>query len=997
MAINDSTIGLLIKLRADESQATAAIKRFRNDATSELAALARSVPGGSVFASFITEANRASQSPKGVGTDSAAAGAAIGGIASPVALAAGAIVGLVTVGAALTVGTWEMVKSTSEQTAKLGDLSTKAGFTIETFSALSSMFEKSGGNAELLSTGLVKFTNNLGAAEAGSKRMQATLGELGVKTFTDSEKALSQFVAKFATLQTAEDRVQAASAAFGARTGAAFVTLFNDVGGDMDKFKERMKGLGGLITEEERRQADTLDDLRTQVQQQLGAAEREFAQHFYPIAIEALQGVSDWLRRNGKDFGSWAESVVSSLHTAGSEVQLLGNLITSLAAKLPALEQAKQSAAAGYNAYVTAIKVGLVQGGLATGLLTPKDQSEVNGELAQQILDKGAQFIKDQRAKAAGGTDYQPSGGGGGKRKGGGGGGEDDATRDFIKGLEIKQRAAERSYRETTEAADRSYERRMSTLAEWVKAETDAAEKVKTAQLATIDAEIAAAEKLHKGRDVKIAELNEKRAAAESEYNKRIRDIGDHKADEQIATLRAKQEVIYKIHEESDKQAVAAYRDAADRRLISAETAEKLIGQVELTALDKKKKRVQDDLELMNEQSEAYKQLHYQLGVIETERLTLEEEVARRVRDAHEKDLAEQREFNDRLIALDNEAMQRALEVGQARIDDLERRGDARSTIMRRQLDHDLASEALRHAQELTAIRQQQDEDAAKARTTSDFLDVLKKYDQLIEIENVRHADAMQRTKEQDYAAKNAGAISGEFRGALPTFDEDGNVVKEASAAQNAIAGLSGALVDARNMGREAFRSFADGIGATVKNFVLLGTTGPQALRKITASVLAELAQQATVKAVMAFADGLIHLFTNPAQSAADFAAAALYTGLAAGSGLAGRAIAGDSFKNKPAGAGAGAAAGASINGSRGSASSSSSDKDPIKIEENRGTVRDYVREIVVHREVIEVNHQHRIEPPPGWTVSEVKNDFNRNGSLRNMLRMDLLGEPSGG
>ncbi len=995
MAISDASIGILFKLKADESQASAAIKRFRTDAVSELASLARSVPGGSVFASFITEANRASQSAKGVGTDSAAAGAAIGGIASPVALAAGAIVGLVTVGAALTVGIWEMVKSTSEQTAKLGDLSTKAGFTIETFSALSSMFEKSGGNAELLSTGLIKFTNNLGAAEAGSKRFQAIFRQVGVTDFADSEKALSQFVAKFATLATAEDRVQAASAAFGARTGAAFVTLFNDVGGDMDKFKERMKGLGGLITEEERRQSDELDDLRTQVQQQLGAAEREFAQHFYPIASEALQGVSDWLKRNGKDFGTWAENVVGYLHTAGSEVQLLGNLITTLAAKLPALEQAKQSAAEGYNQYVTAIKVGLVQGGLATGLLTPKDPNQINSDLMQGILDKGDAFLKAQREKSVARADFQPGGGGGGGRKKSGAGSEDDAAKNFIRSLEIQQRAAERSYRETTEAADRAYEHRMSTLAQWVEAETDAAETVKKAQLKTIDAEIAAAEKLHKGRKLKLAELKEKRAAAEGEYNRRIRDIGDHEADEQIATLRAKQEAIYKIHEESDKQAIAAYRDAADRRLISAETAEKLIGQVELTALDKKKKRVQDDLELMDSQSEAYKQLSYQLGVIETERATLEEDVARRVRDAHERDLQEQRDFNDRMAALDVEAMQRALEVGQARIDDMERHHDARNEIIRRQLDHDIASEALRHAQELDAIRHQQDEDAEKARTSSDFLDVLKKYNQLIEIENQRHADAKQRAQETAYAAKNAGEFSGEFRGALPTFDEDGNVVKEASAAENAIAGLTSALADARNMGREAFNSFAAGIGATVKNFVLLGTTGPAALRKITASVLAEMAQQATVKAIMALADGLVHLFTNPAQSAADFAAAALYGTLAAGSAIAGRAIAGDSFKNQPAGAGA--AAGASINGSRGSASSSSTDRDPIKIEENRGTVKDYVREIVVHREVIEVNHQHRIEPPPGWTVSEVKNDYNRNGVLRSMLRTDLLSEASAG
>ncbi len=107
---------------------------------------------------------------------------------------------------------------------------------------------------------------------------------------------------------------------------------------------------------------------------------------------------------------------------------------------------------------------------------------------------------------------------------------------------------------------------------------------------------------------------------------------------------------------------------------------------------------------------------------------------------------------------------------------------------------------------------------------------------------------------------------------------------------------------------------FAQGIGNIVQNLVLMGTAGPNAMRKMTASVLASVAAQAAVQAVMFAAYGIAALtpwgaaIYGPALPW--FKAAALMGSIALGTGLAGRAIAGNSFSEGGAGSGAGSGIG---------------------------------------------------------------------------------------
>jgi hypothetical protein len=102
-----------------------------------------------------------------------------------------------------------------------------------------------------------------------------------------------------------------------------------------------------------------------------------------------------------------------------------------------------------------------------------------------------------------------------------------------------------------------------------------------------------------------------------------------------------------------------------------------------------------------------------------------------------------------------------------------------------------------------------------------------------------------------------------------------------------------------------AVADLAEGVGSLVEQYVLLGTTGPAALRKLLAATLAHLAAEAAVKAIFQLAEGFAALFINPAEAAAHFTSAAIFGSIAGVAAVAGRGIAGNTFQ-QPAGGGAG-------------------------------------------------------------------------------------------
>lgn len=110
---------------------------------------------------------------------------------------------------------------------------------------------------------------------------------------------------------------------------------------------------------------------------------------------------------------------------------------------------------------------------------------------------------------------------------------------------------------------------------------------------------------------------------------------------------------------------------------------------------------------------------------------------------------------------------------------------------------------------------------------------------------------------------------------------------------------------------QQAFSAVGQAVGETVQAFVLYGNAG-KSVRQITALILASIAQQAAIQAVYELAQGFAKLamaffgVPNAGPSAtAHFTAAAIYGSIAGIAAVAGRAVAGDSFKQNTTASGA--------------------------------------------------------------------------------------------
>ena len=116
--------------------------------------------------------------------------------------------------------------------------------------------------------------------------------------------------------------------------------------------------------------------------------------------------------------------------------------------------------------------------------------------------------------------------------------------------------------------------------------------------------------------------------------------------------------------------------------------------------------------------------------------------------------------------------------------------------------------------------------------------------------------------------------------------------------------------VEIGGMFNQAIQQWTQGVGAMVEAWVLYGDVGPDALRKMTAQVLASVAAEAAAKALLYTAEGIAMLFFNPGAAANFFIAAGIMAGIAGSFAVAGRAVAGDSFKNDRSGAGSATSSG---------------------------------------------------------------------------------------
>lgn len=293
-----------------------------------------------------------------------------------------------------------------------------------------------------------------------------------------------------------------------------------------------------------------------------------------------------------------------------------------------------------------------------------------------------------------------------------------------------------------------------------------------------------------------------------------------------------------------------------------------------------------------------------------TQNLIVEEKYVKAVGELKLKELIYEQQLNDQLLKdarlnaderTEIEARQEiiAREIGTARI---EIANDVYEAIKKKV---EKETDDFRRAEEEKERIRKDKAEQRKRQEQQDADDRLKRFHDLQDREKAAGLDA-----------------SGFGQGLINAIDL--MVDKTLNARDRMAAALNGIKASWQSMGNiatGALSMFAEGIGNIVQNLVLMSDAGPHAMRKLVASVLAGVAAQAAVLAIFELAKGFAALFFNPAEANAHFIAAALFGSIALVTGLAGRAVAGNSFK-QASGGGTGA-----TRGSGGSATSNGSDQ----------------------------------------------------------------------
>jgi len=401
------------------------------------------------------------------------------------------------------------------------------------------------------------------------------------------------------------------------------------------------------------------------------------------------------------------------------------------------------------------------------------------------------------------------------------------------------------------------------------------------------------------------------KARADTDHKKHVLDTARDKEEEQ--TDKEHRARMLQLQEESGNAIIALIQREADRRTITYSDAQAKIEAIQRESLkselDGLRVRLARAGQNEKERSKALDDFAaYYLKLTDFDNAAVAAHT-----DSREKDLQIERTYNDEL-------RKRHAEEDQLNIaHELSLLGtfNARTMTYYQYLVKEQALHLKKEEADHEAFLKQLDADEAAEieadKTGKRRLEIEKYYNALRRAENDRFADDQkrkQRNKNIELANAAHPGGAGFLQGLTSGVSAIGNLKDETTGAAKGIVSMSDALTTLGQVGGAVVDGLAQGVGQLVSNFVLMGSQGPHAMRKLVASVLAGVAAQAAVQAVMFTAYGLAALtpwgaaIYGPASQW--FIAAALMASIATVTGLAGRAVAGDLFKNQSSSSGSG-------------------------------------------------------------------------------------------
>lgn len=467
-------------------------------------------------------------------------------------------------------------------------------------------------------------------------------------------------------------------------------------------------------------------------------------------------------------------------------------------------------------------------------------------------------------------------------------------------------------------------------------------------------------------------------------------DFDFDSAEKQSAIAERLRAEVIKARENQDRQILNIARQTAseDKAIAEKNLAEKLISEkeygekiaaIELTNLETEKLLLQQRLTMTELSAEERAKIEEEIARISSEIKVKTTEAETEAIKATNEELEKQKQINEQIAEMRLEVLRLehnnlAFKEEQERkilVNDLENAKTKKDRITAEVVlfEFDKKQQDILRQRRIEALNAE--EEAAKTRLSEKEkelgagLELEKKYNALRE-EAVNEFEARKKEIEDEYKKKKE-----EFQD-----DFGGNLLSSIFGSSEQLKQVGDAWTFLGNQIGGVINSMIQGVGSLVQSWVLLGNSGGASIRKFTAQVLASLASQAAVSALFELAKGFAMLFINPAEAGAHFTAAAIFGSIAGVAAIAGRAVAGDSFKqanNTSANNQAAINSGGSSSGRGGSQFSSSGDDRTI-IEEDR-----------IRRESVQ-RYEHVLKLSPGLIVDTVSSNIRDRGELHGLV-----------
>jgi hypothetical protein len=854
----------------------------------------------------------------------------------------GVAIGLFIAFAAAAVGVVKALFDITEQAAKAGakiqDLSDRTGVSVSRVQALVRAGQESGlsfeQSTDVISRSLDRFVSNMDKASETNGRTSKTFKQLGVDAkegLKDVDPALDQTVKSLGGLTSATEFSAKAQEVFGQRN-EQIALILRKIGPDMQAYLERMEALGGRVTPEATKQAKSFEESQSRLSIAFGGLKNVIGSTLIPVfqplidlitqvlvtarellpLFFALIEPATGLARGVGFLGGALDVLNAILRSTPQLLNLVGAIIADvikdfiqLTAVVGTAGQALAALVTGNFSAAASLGASAVQQAKTLVSNLASDSGKALDDLKISVGKNLIAIAEERKRLSTQGRNQELADINDTKKT------RLAALDDELATLRKQGSEVERGLSEELDSTKRAFQLHAISLQTYEKQTLDAEKRAldtrkilfeQERKLINLNDDILTSQ----DKERRLEEVNNRQIEAQTQFNKKKLDIQAEQSKREDDAFLAFIALREKASDAADKAEIARVKAQADARVLSQGQAEERIAQIIQDGFERRRIALENQKVIFDEDDQAIAKIDEQIATLNAEADRAAAEAQTRIQQAQLKDLQALQNFltarrrilqettNLRLELLRQEA---AAAKQQA---DRDQTPESQRDAIQAQLRAEVAAADVRH--DLNVRRIQDEEDAAvqAARGNPELIEAAEQasHDRRLEEEqrflnerrDLQNNAAFEENKLDPSSNESIFGISDESISKLQAF------------AQAAGAALTQVSLSAGNMKTiltSAFSAVGSGLQNILQSFILTGSTGAAAFKKLAAAVIASIAAQSLVKAVFEVAEGLANqakfLATGDPQfqaaAIANFAAAKLYAVLGGGAAAIGLGI----------------------------------------------------------------------------------------------------------